>query len=314
MKLKKGAIRIMGRDSLLRRTKESLHRSGLRSTIRLANRSLKRRVRRVALFFWYQGFGRQCPFCGLRFRRFIAHPGEPSPLFTNEVVVGGGPMEESICPLCSSYGRERHILLFLKSCTSVFAYPIRMLHLAPEKNLERILRRCRNIRYVSADLMSSLASVHTDITALSFGDDIFDVVICNHVLEHIPDDRLAMREIIRVLKPGGWAILQVPIATSRAATEEAPWITSPSERLRLFGQSDHVRVYAEDYVQRLQEEGFTVELFNLSKQNGESYARYFGLLRDENIHMARKPSITTVPPRSRGATRVSRGETVESPA
>ena len=227
--------------------------------------------------------------------------------------MGGGPMEESICPLCSSYGRERHILLFLKSCTSVFAHPIRMLHLAPEKNLERVLRRCRNIRYVSADLMSSLASVHTDITALSFGDDIFDIVICNHVLEHIPDDRLAMREIIRVLKPGGWAILQVPIATSRAATEEAPWITSPSERLRLFGQTDHVRVYAEDYVQRLQEEGFTVELFSLSKQNGESYARYFGLLRDENIHMARKPSITT-PPRLRGADRLSHSEPVESTA
>jgi SAM-dependent methyltransferase len=281
-----------------------MNRYGLRGTARLGIRSLLRRTGRVALFFAYQGFGRQCPFCRLKFRRFIAYPGEPSPLFANEHIVGGGPMEESFCPFCTSSTRERHVFLFLKACTSVFTEPVRMLHLAPEKNLQRILRSCGNIRYISADLGSPLASVQTDITALSFADDIFDVVICNHVLEHIPDDRQAMREIIRVLKPGGWAILQVPIATSRAATEEAPSITSPNERLRLFGQTDHVRVYAEDYIHRLEDCGFVVDLHSLSKQNGEPYAKYFGLLRDENIYLAKKPPVKQAKPQSRGANEV----------
>lgn len=274
--------------------KESLERRGLRGTARQCARAVHRRVRRVALFFAYQGFGRQCPFCRFKFRRFIGYPGEPSPLFANEHVVGGGnPMKEGICPFCSSVDRERHVLLFLKTRTLVFAQPVRMLHVAPERSLQRIFRRCKNIQYVSADLRSRLACVRTDITALSFADESFDVVICNHVLEHVPDDRCAMREIVRVLKPGGWAILQVPIAISRAATDEAPWITDPSELLRRFGQTNHVRVYARDYFHRLEEAGLTVEPFSLSKQNGESYARYFGLLRDEYIHLAKKPPITT---------------------
>jgi SAM-dependent methyltransferase len=163
-----------------------------------------------------------------------------------------------------------------------------MLHLAPEKNMQRILQHCENIRYVSADLDSSLASLQTDITALCFGDESFDVVICNHVLEPIPDDRRAMREIIRVLKPGGWAILQVPIAASRIATVDGPSVSSPSERLRLFGQDNHVRLYGKDYARRLEAAGFIVELHSLPKENGDSYARRFGLLRDEDIYLARK--------------------------
>ena len=162
-----------------------------------------------------------------------------------------------------------------------------MLHLAPEKNLRRVLQRCENIQYVSADL-APYASVRTDINALCFGDESFDVVICNHVLEHIPDDCRAMREIIRVLKSGGWAILQVPIAASRIATVDGPPACSPSERLRLFGQDNHVRLYGRDYARRLEAAGFFVELHCLSRENGDSYARRFGLLPDEDIYLARK--------------------------
>jgi len=162
--------------------------------------------------------------------------------------------------------------------------------MAPERSLRRVFERCRNIRYCTADLESPLASVHTDLTLLSFADDRFDVVLCNHVLEHIPDDRRAMRELVRVLKPGGWAILQVPIAATRSYTEEAPEITNPGERLRLFGQTNHVRLYAaKDYAQRLKAAGFTVELESLPKRMGERYSRYFGLLADEEIFVAKKP-------------------------
>jgi SAM-dependent methyltransferase len=235
-------------------------------------------------------------------RRFLAYAGKPSPLFTQERIVGGGPCDNSHCPFCLCNERERHVYLFLKTGTSVFENELRVLHLAPEKNLQRILQRCENIRYISADLASPLASLRTDITALCFGDESFDVVICNHVLEHIPDDRQAMREIIRVLKPGGWAILQVPIAASRTATVDGPSVFSPSERLRLFGQDNHVRLYGGDYVRRLEAAGFVVELHSLSKENGDCYARRFGLLRDEDIYLARKLTSTTqhsLPPKER---------------
>jgi len=234
--------------------------------------------------------GRECPFCGLRFRRFISYPGEPSPLFTQEHIVGGGPCEQSRCPLCSSTQRQRLVFLYLKTRTTIFTDTIRLLHMAPENNLQRVLQSCANIEYVSADLNSPLASVRTDITAMSFGDKSFDVVVCNHVLEHIPDDRKAMRELARVLKPGGWAVLQVPIGAERTATEEDPWISNPDEQLRRFGQANHVRLYGRaDYVRRLENVGFCVEQCSLSKQNGEAYVRRFGLLQDEYVFVARKP-------------------------
>jgi SAM-dependent methyltransferase len=162
--------------------------------------------------------------------------------------------------------------------------------MAPEKSLQCALQSSANIEYVSADLNSPLASVHTDITAMSFNDNSFDVVVCNHVLEHIPDDRQAIRELARVLKPGGWAVLQVPIGAERTATEEDPWIANPDEQLRRFGQINHVRVYAgADYVHRLENGGFAVERYSLPKQNGEPYTQRFGLLQDEDIFIARKP-------------------------
>ena len=273
-------------EELLRRLDTSLKRNGIRGFVKL-------RIWKAWFFFACQGFGRQCAFCHMTLRRFIPYAGKPSPLFEQEHIIGGGPNDNMFCPFCKSNARERHVYLFLKARTSVFKNPLRMLHLAPEKNLQRILQRCENVRYVSGDLASSLAALRTDITTLCFRDESFDVVICNHVLEHIPDDRRAMSEIIRVLKPGGWAILQVPIAASRIATVDGPSVSSPSERLRLFGQDNHVRLYGRDYARRLEAAGFVVELHSLPKENGDSYARRFGLLRDEDIYLARKPSSTT---------------------
>jgi SAM-dependent methyltransferase len=252
-------------------------------------------MRKMWLVLLYQGGGRRCPFCHLNFRRFIAYRGEPSPLYTQEHVIGSGPFADSICPACSSVERERHVYLFLKTCTSVFNKPIRMLHLAPELNLQRALKRCKNVKHVSADLVSSLASINTDVTALCFRDKMFDVVICNHVLEHISDDYLAMKEIFRVLKPGGMAILQVPIAVSRLTTTEDPTVCDPAARRRLFGQDDHVRLYGQDYSSRLESTGFTVERRSLSKEKDKSYSRRFGLLPDEDIYVATRPTLSLEP-------------------
>ncbi|MEX0936377.1 MAG: methyltransferase domain-containing protein [Pirellulales bacterium] len=133
--------------------------------------------------------------------------------------------------------------------------PKSMLHVAPEKCFEPKLRRALGSGYVTADLTKN-TDVQMDICSIPFPDEHFDVVYCSHVLEHVPDDRRAMHELCRVLKPTGWAVLLVPVTRER--TIEDPSITDPAERERLFGQHDHVRRYGPDYADRLREAGFHV--------------------------------------------------------
>jgi SAM-dependent methyltransferase len=248
------------------------------------------RLAAAALFFWCLGFSRQCPFCKLTFRKFLPDPGEPSELFAKTHVIGGGPSPDAICPLCGSFERERHVYLYLKLMTRVFSDPLRLLHIAPERRLQRVLSRRKNIQYTSGDLNPSRAQVRIDLTQIDFPDARFDVVICNHVLEHIPDDRQALAEILRILRPGGWAMLQVPIAPSMATRQDVN-TTDPQKRLRLYGQTDHVRLYGRDYAERLESAGFKVTTASVARQRGNSCARRFGLLADELIYVAKKPSL-----------------------
>ena len=250
------------------------------------------------------GLGRQCPFCNMRWRRFLPDAGEQSELFDETQVIGGGPCEEAICPYCCSFERERHVYLYLKEMTPVFRDPTALLHIAPERNLQRVLSKQKNIRYTTGDLNPTKAQVRVDLTAIDFPDDSFDVVICNHVLEHVWQDHTAMAEILRVLRPGGWAILQVPIAPG-IITRENPQVTSPEDRARLYGQYDHVRIYGRDYSDRLESTGFRVRVASLAREFGESYARRFGLLQNELIYVANKPAVAAdsqprfaAPPRS----------------
>jgi SAM-dependent methyltransferase len=148
--------------------------------------------------------------------------------------------------------------LYLQQRTNLFSTPLKVLHFAPEFALQRRFRQCSNLDYISADLSEPEAMQKMDITAIPSANQTFDVILCSHVLEHIPDDRQAMRELHRVLKPGGWAILLVPIDMRREQTFEDPTVTDPQERLRLFEQTDHVRIYGRDYVQRLEQAGFMV--------------------------------------------------------
>ena len=196
---------------------------------------LRRTVRR--LFGWarFAGWGVRCPICGRRARRFAPYHGR----------------ERAQCVHCRSLERHRALWLWLRRRIPADAT---VLHVAPEEGIAARLRSLP-IDYVSTDLESPLAMRNDDITALPDPDGSFDIVICNHVLEHIPDDRSAMREIYRVLRPGGFAVLQHPIAP-QPETFEDPSVTSPDERLRLFGQHDHVRVYGWDFVERLREAGF----------------------------------------------------------
>lgn len=164
---------------------------------------------------------------------------------------------EARCPSCGSLERDRAVWSYLAERTDWLERRTRVLHVAPERSLERKLRERFGQAYLTADLSRSDVSLTLDICDIPFKDDVFDLLLCSHVLEHVDDDRLAMRELYRVLAPGGVALLQVPINAER--TDEDPSVTDSRERERRFGQHDHVRSYGPDVIGRLEEAGFAVE-------------------------------------------------------
>ena len=197
----------------------------------------------------YLGRGRECPICGARRRRFL-----PYGYVTSR--------EDALCPHCLSLERHRMIWLWLKRHSDLFSTHPRLLHIAPEVSLMRHFKRHykgHSDNYITADLESPLADMHFDVQHIPMETRSIDVVICNHLLEHVVNDRLALKELHRILKPGGWGIMLVPEDRSRATTFEDDTITDPAERTRLFGQYDHRRVYGRDYDDRLRRAGFEVE-------------------------------------------------------
>lgn len=162
------------------------------------------------------------------------------------------------CPRCGSLERHRLIWTYLQQKTDFFVMERRVLDVAPEEFMQHHIRKLPNIDYLSIDLESPLAMKKMDVTQLELPSNSFDIIFCNHVFEHIPDDLAAMRELYRVLKPGGWAILQTPIDYQRTTTDEDPSVADPQERLRRFGQTDHIRVYGLDFFDRLRSCGWTV--------------------------------------------------------
>ena len=235
----------------------------------------------------YGGTRHECPFCGGRFRKLLPH-GESFPVLHRLAVVGAGRRANSECPQCFSFDRERLIYLYLRERTELFTRPTKLLHVAPETNLHRVLSTKPNIDYVTADLCSPLAALKIDVTNIPCSSCSFDAIICNHVLEHVPDDRKAISELLRVLRPGGWAILQVPIALSLEATYENESITTPADREAEFGQRDHVRLYGRDYQRRLSAAGFEVETFQALEQFGPENVRKYALLPQETLYVCRK--------------------------
>jgi SAM-dependent methyltransferase len=172
--------------------------------------------------------------------------------------------------------------MFLASRPQLLESTRRLLHIAPEPIMARLFKSVPGIHYISADLMAA-TNVRLDITALPFADGSLDAVVCNHVLEHVPDDRAAMRECRRVLSPRGWAILQSPLDQRRAITFEDFSIQDPVERERVFGQFDHVRIYGRDYFERLTTAGFRVETVPFADQMGVETATRHALKREEVV-------------------------------
>jgi SAM-dependent methyltransferase len=180
--------------------------------------------------------------------------------------------------------RDRAAWLALAGPPERLKSTARLLHVAPERCLEPRLRQRLGSGYVTADLLRTDVDRRVSVEQLPFDDGSFDAVICNHVLEHVQDDRKAMSELRRVLSPQGWALLQVPLDTNRSSTDEDPSITSTSERRRRFGQHDHVRWYGVDYVDRLREAGFVPHLRAVREFYEVQDIVRFGLDPSEILH------------------------------
>ena len=193
---------------------------------------------------FYIGNNVECTVCGNHFRKFLPY--------------GNVGVDNRLCPSCLSLERHRLLWLYLKEKTVFFTEKLDVLHIAPEQPFYKHFEKLENLNYTTADLESPIAKVKMDIREMPFDDNLFDVLLCNHVLEHIDDELKATKEIYRVLKPNGWAILQVPIDLSLEKTYEDFSITDPKEREKHFGQYDHLRLYGRDYAQRLEQSGLKV--------------------------------------------------------
>lgn len=232
----------------------------------------------------------ECPFCGWHFRRFRP-AGFHYRVIVEKQVIGGHWHRDNVCPRCMSNARERLAYLYLQERTSLFQQPALLLHVAPEPQLATVLKRSPNIRYVSADLFEAGVMSRFDVQRMPFRDETFDVVICNHVMEHVADDAVAMREVRRILKPSGWAMLQVPIALALDRTIEDPEARTDQERIERFGQEDHVRLYSRpDYIGRLQAAGFAVSPENYTESLGSEKVARFGLVQEEEVFICHKDS------------------------
>lgn len=230
---------------------------------------------RPVLAFFMKGNKYTDPIDGKRFKSFLPYGYED-------------PRDNVLSPSTLSLERHRLLWLYLKSDTNFFSAPLKVLHFAPEQAFYNRFRQLKNLKYTTTDLNSPLADIKADICDLPFNDNSYDVILCNHVLEHIPDDTKAMHELYRVLKPGGWGVLQIPQDLAREKTFEDNSITDKKERTKIFGQYDHVRIYGRDYFDKLRSAGFQVEEVDYTAQLEEDAIDTYRLARGELLPVVTK--------------------------
>lgn len=230
---------------------------------------------RPLIAWWYRGDRYEDPIDRKTFKSFLPYGYE-------------NVRDNVLSPSTLSLERHRLLWLYLQNETDLLTRPQKLLHFAPEQCFYKRFRESETIQYTTTDLNSPLADVPADICNLPFADNQFDFILCNHVLEHIPDDFKAMQEIYRVLKPGGIAILQIPLENNRDVTFEDDSITDRKERARIFGQYDHVRVYGMDYFDRLAQVGFDVNAVDYTKELGAKKVDRYRLAAGELIPVVRK--------------------------
>ncbi len=230
---------------------------------------------RPLIVFFFKGNRFTDPIDGKSYRKFLPYG-------------YGKQRENALSPGTLSLERHRQMWLYLQNETDFFTKNHKVLHIAPEQEFLRRFKKMNNLEYISADLFSPIVDVKADILDLPFEDEEFDVIFCNHVLEHIVDDNKAMCELYRVMKKGGWGIFQVPMKNSLPKSYEDFTITDPKERQKHFGQYDHVRWYGMDYFERLKNVGFEADANFYSKQFSEEERRRFGLIENEILPVVRK--------------------------
>lgn len=225
--------------------------------------------------FFLRGSTYTDPIDGKSYRRFLPY--------------GYAKVRENVlAPGTLSLERHRLFWLYLKNETTFFSAPLRVLHFAPEQAFVQKFKKQKNLTYTTTDLNSPIADVKADICDLPFKDNSFDFIICNHVLEHIPDDTKAMQELYRVLAPSGTAVVQVPYDAKREITFEDNTITDQSERTRIFGQYDHLRVYGMDYFKKLSSIGFDVSALDYTSGISSDDIERYRLCKGELLPVCKK--------------------------
>src|SRR5690554_4440717 len=224
----------------------------------------------------FKGNKVECPVCEKKFSRFLSYGSAVA------------HRENVLCPNCLSLERHRLLWLYLNEHTGFFKDDLKMLHMAPEQCFYARFKKQSNLDYLCGDLYSPLADIKFDLHNIPLEDNQFDVIFCNHVLEHVEDDHQCMKELYRVLKPGGFAILQVPIDYSREHTYEDSTITSPEDREKHFWQKDHLRLYGRDYSEKLEAAGFRVREVKLASDMPDSEAERLRIQRSEIIYRGEK--------------------------
>lgn len=265
---------------------------------------LRRYINRTRIFFRYIGNTYRCPLCNQSARTFIDNNKRDGQSVIDKYrITAMGARPHYRCPWCDSSDKERLLWLYIErqSLINNKAKQISILHIAPEKNIKIKLQTQRHISYISGDKFDGDAryrdmrygdSEYMDIIKTRFSNESFDVVICNHVLEHILDDVSAMQEIYRILKNGAIAILQVPASQIIEKSIEYGHLDSQSERLNAYGQVDHVRIYAEqDYIERLKKAGFTVNTISQKSFLSKEEVAMYGLNPKEKIFISIKKNI-----------------------
>lgn len=219
----------------------------------------------------HRGDARRCPLCASTFDVFKDDRGRA----------------DALCWRCGAHERHRAQKLFLDARPELLRQARSLLHFAPEWCLRQAIAKTPGLEYVTGDLDPTGVDLQLDITQLELGDGSFDAIICSHVLEHVPDDATAMRELRRVLAYDGWCLVMVPIALDREHTYEDWSITSPEAREKAFLQHDHVRLYAPDIAGRLRDAGFAVEVVDMDAELGPDDAARYRLNPSDLIFLCR---------------------------
>jgi len=228
----------------------------------------------------FKGNKVHCPVCEKSFSKFLSYGSYVA------------HRDNVLCPHDLTLERHRLMWLYLKDHSNFFTgQNLDVLHIAPEQCFHKRFKKQKNLNYLTGDIVSPIADLHFDLHKIPLAENRFDIVFCNHVLEHVDDADQCMKELYRVMKPGGWGIMQVPQDFSREETYEDRSINTPEEREIHYWQKDHLRLFGKDYPEWLKSAGFSVEEFDKESNYSEILQRYYRLSKSEILYIVHKQKL-----------------------